>query len=178
MPILNRAAELHPEVTEWRRALHGIPELLYDVHKTAAFVAERLREFGCDEVVTGIGRTGVVGLIRGRLGDGPTVGGAVPDTGAREAAWDILRRSPMYELLRALDALERRGFFGEILAVRRGPRGRTDGGGVCDPRDRGAGRIRGSALNTPFPPAGPLALVQMYGIDLTADLPAGPRSGL
>ena len=68
MPILNRAAELQPEVTEWRRALHTMPELLYEVHKTAAFVAERLREFGCDEVVTGIGRTGVVGLINGKPG--------------------------------------------------------------------------------------------------------------
>ena len=74
MPILNRAAELQPEVTEWRRALHTMPELLYEVHKTAAFVAERLREFGCDEVVTGIGRTGVVGLIKGNLGAGPTLG--------------------------------------------------------------------------------------------------------
>jgi amidohydrolase len=74
MPILNRAAEMHDEVTGWRRHLHQTPELNYDVFKTAAFVAERLREFGCDEVVTGIGRTGVVGIIRGRLGPGRTVG--------------------------------------------------------------------------------------------------------
>jgi amidohydrolase len=74
MPILNRAAELHDEVAGWRRHLHTIPELLYDVHQTAAFAAERLREFGCDEVVTGLGRTGVVGIIRGNGGDGPTVG--------------------------------------------------------------------------------------------------------
>lgn len=74
MPILNRVAEMHDEITGWRRHLHTMPELLYDVHRTAAFVEERLREFGCDEVVPGIGRTGVVGLIRGRLGDGPTVG--------------------------------------------------------------------------------------------------------
>src|SRR5690606_15658099 len=59
MPILNRAAELHDEVTGWRRHLHAAPELLYEVHGTAAFVAARLAEFGCDEVVTGIGRTGV-----------------------------------------------------------------------------------------------------------------------
>jgi hippurate hydrolase len=74
MPILNRAAELHDEVTGWRRHLHAAPELLYEVHGTAAFVAARLAEFGCDEVVTGIGRTGVVGLIRGNLGDGATIG--------------------------------------------------------------------------------------------------------
>ena len=74
MPILNRVAEMHEEVTGWRRHLHTIPELLYDVHQTSAFVAEKLRAFGCDEVVPGIGRTGVVGLIKGRLGDGPTIG--------------------------------------------------------------------------------------------------------
>jgi amidohydrolase len=74
MPILNRAAELQEEVTGWRRHLHTIPEILYDVHRTAAFVEDKLRSFGCDEVVPGIGRTGVVGIIRGKLGDGPTIG--------------------------------------------------------------------------------------------------------
>ena len=74
MPILNRAAEMQAEITAWRRHFHREPELGFEVHKTAAFVAGKLREFGCDEVVTGIGRTGVVGIIRGRLGDGPTVG--------------------------------------------------------------------------------------------------------
>ena len=75
MPILNRAAEMQGEITAWRRHLHTQPELLFDVHKTAAFVEEKLREFGCDEVVTGIGRTGVVGLIKGRDGgEGATVG--------------------------------------------------------------------------------------------------------
>lgn len=66
MPILNRAAELQLEATEWRRHLHSNPEVLYEVEQTAAFVAERLKEFGVDEIVTGIGRTGVVGVIRGR----------------------------------------------------------------------------------------------------------------
>ncbi|MGB3503659.1 MAG: M20 aminoacylase family protein [Mesorhizobium sp.] len=74
MPILNRAAELQEEVAGWRRELHTMPELLYDVHQTAAFVKAKLEEFGCDEVVPGIGRTGVVGIIRGRKGDGATVG--------------------------------------------------------------------------------------------------------
>ena len=46
------------------------PELLYDVHRTAAFVADRLREFGCDEVATGLGRTGVVGVIKGKQAGG------------------------------------------------------------------------------------------------------------
>lgn len=54
------------EVVAWRRDLHAHPELQFEVHRTAAFVAEKLKEFGCDEVATGIGRTGVVGVIRGR----------------------------------------------------------------------------------------------------------------
>jgi hippurate hydrolase len=68
MPIVNRVADLHPEITAWRRDLHMHPELLYDVHRTAASVAEKLKGFGCDEVVTGLGRTGVVGVIRGKKG--------------------------------------------------------------------------------------------------------------
>ncbi|MGY6710070.1 MAG: M20 aminoacylase family protein [Rhizobiaceae bacterium] len=74
MPILNRAAELQDEVTEWRRHLHRHPELGYQEHQTSAFVAENLRSFGCDEVVTGMGKTGVVGIIRGSRGDGLTIG--------------------------------------------------------------------------------------------------------
>jgi len=66
MPIVNRVADLHPEITAWRRDIHQHPELLYDVHRTAAFVADRLREFGCDEVATGLGKTGVVGVIKGK----------------------------------------------------------------------------------------------------------------
>lgn len=74
MPIITRAAELQAEVTEWRRHLHQHPEILYDVQETAAFVEARLREFGVDEVVTGIGRTGVVGIIRGRQTGERTIG--------------------------------------------------------------------------------------------------------
>ena len=74
MPLLNRAMEMQPEIAEWRRRLHQMPELQYDVVETAAFVAEKLREFGCDDVVTGIGRTGIVGVIRGAKGDGATIG--------------------------------------------------------------------------------------------------------
>lgn len=66
MPIVNRVADLQPDIQAWRRDIHEHPELLYDVHRTAAFVAERLREFGCDEIATGLGRTGVVGVIKGR----------------------------------------------------------------------------------------------------------------
>ena len=66
MPVKNRFAELQPEIAAWRRDFHENPELLFEVHRTAAKVAALLRDFGCDEVVEGIGRTGVVGVIRGR----------------------------------------------------------------------------------------------------------------
>lgn len=66
MPVKNRLAEMHAEITEWRRDIHENPEILYETHRTSALVADKLRAFGCDEVVTGIGRTGVVGVIKGR----------------------------------------------------------------------------------------------------------------
>ncbi|MCW5696254.1 MAG: amidohydrolase [Bauldia sp.] len=66
MPIINRLAEVADEIAEWRHDIHRNPELLYEVHRTAGVVADKLRSFGVDEVVTGIGRTGVVGVIRGR----------------------------------------------------------------------------------------------------------------
>ncbi len=73
MPVINRVAEFHPEIVTWRHDIHQNPELQYDVHRTAAKVADLLRSFGVDEVVTGIGRSGVVGVIRGR-GPGKTIG--------------------------------------------------------------------------------------------------------
>ena len=66
MPVKNRLAELHHEITEWRRDLHEHPEILFETHRTAAVVAEKLESFGCDEIVTDIGRTGVVGVIKGK----------------------------------------------------------------------------------------------------------------
>jgi hippurate hydrolase len=75
MPIVNRVADLHADITEWRRDLHMHPELQYDVHRTAGSVADKLKAFGCDDVVTGLGRTGVVGVIRGKKGgSGKTIG--------------------------------------------------------------------------------------------------------
>jgi len=68
MPISAAINNLVPEVRTWRRELHQNPEVMYDVEETAKFVAERLRAFGCDEVKTAIGRTGVVGVIRGAKG--------------------------------------------------------------------------------------------------------------
>jgi amidohydrolase len=65
MPIINRFADLHDEIAHWRRDYHRHPELLYDVNRTAADVAAKLRAFGFEEVVEGIGRTGVVGVLKG-----------------------------------------------------------------------------------------------------------------
>jgi amidohydrolase len=65
MPIVDRIAAMQAEVTAWRRDIHAHPEILFEVHRTAAGVADKLKAFGCDEVVTGIGKTGVVGVIRG-----------------------------------------------------------------------------------------------------------------
>ncbi|MER8778914.1 amidohydrolase [Mesorhizobium sp. M0977] len=66
MPILNRVADLLPEIVAWRRDIHANPELGFDVDRTSRFVADHLREFGCDQVVTGVGKTGVVGVINGK----------------------------------------------------------------------------------------------------------------
>ena len=66
MPVKNRFAEMLPEITAWRRDLHEHPEILFETHRTSGVVADKLKEFGCDEVVTGIGRTGVVGVIKGK----------------------------------------------------------------------------------------------------------------
>ena len=75
MPVKNRFAELLPEITEWRRDIHEHPEILFETHRTSALVADKLRAFGCDEVVEGIGRTGVVGIIKGKTnGSGKTIG--------------------------------------------------------------------------------------------------------
>lgn len=66
MAVRNRIAEMADVITEWRRDFHAHPELRFEEHRTAARVAELLREFGCDEVVEGFGGTGVVGVIRGQ----------------------------------------------------------------------------------------------------------------
>ncbi len=66
MPARNRFAEMHAEITEWRRDIHAHPELRFEEHRTAAKVVKLLTEFGCNDVVSGVGRTGVVGVIHGR----------------------------------------------------------------------------------------------------------------
>ncbi len=73
MPVLNRIADFAPEMAAWRQHLHRNPELGFACHKTAQFVAERLRDFGVDEIHEGIATTGIVAIIKGQ-GDGPTIG--------------------------------------------------------------------------------------------------------
>ena len=82
MPIRNRVAEMHSEITAWRHDIHQHPELMYDTQRTSGLVAAKLREFGCDDVVEGIGRTGVVGLIKGRTDHGGRVIGLRTDMDA------------------------------------------------------------------------------------------------
>lgn len=74
MPLVNRLAEFLPDIREWRQDLHAHPELMYEVHRTARFVSDKLHAFGCDEVVMGLGRTGVVGIIEGRAGKPGRIG--------------------------------------------------------------------------------------------------------
>src|ERR687893_1866091 len=95
MPIINRVADLADEVTAWRRDFHENPELLFDVHRTAGIVEEKLKSFGCDEVVTGLGRTGVVGVIRGRTNYSGRVIGLRADMDALpiEEATDVPHKS-------------------------------------------------------------------------------------
>ena len=66
MPIINRIAEFHREMTEWRHDLHAHPELALHEVRTSGVVQQKLNEFGVDEIITGIARTGVIGVIRGR----------------------------------------------------------------------------------------------------------------
>ena len=73
MPVINRIAEFHNDMKEWRQHLHANPELGFECHETAAFVVERLKEFGVDEIHEGIATTGIVAIINGQ-GEGPTIG--------------------------------------------------------------------------------------------------------
>lgn len=74
MPIINRIGDFHDDMREWRRHLHQNPELGFDLPRTASFVEERLRAFGIDQIETGIAKTGLVAIIEGRGGAGPTIG--------------------------------------------------------------------------------------------------------
>ena len=82
MPIINRVAAISEEVTAWRRDFHQHPEIGFDVERTAGIVADKLKAFGCDLVVPGVGRTGVVAIIKGRKDDAGQVVGLRADMDA------------------------------------------------------------------------------------------------
>ncbi len=67
MYLIESIAVAQEEMTRWRRDIHAHPELGFEESRTAGIVAQKLREFGC-EVHTGIGRTGVVGVLRAGQG--------------------------------------------------------------------------------------------------------------
>lgn len=98
MPVKNRFAELLPEITEWRRDMHENPEILFDTHRTSAKVADLLAEFGVDEITTGIGRTGVVGVIKGKSNTSGKVIGLRADMDAlpihEETGLDYASKTP------------------------------------------------------------------------------------
>ncbi|KAF0114745.1 MAG: hippurate hydrolase [Rhodobacteraceae bacterium] len=73
MPVLNRIASYAEDMKGWRQYLHQHPELAFDCHETAAWIAERLREIGVDEIHEGIAKTGIVALIQGQT-EGPVIG--------------------------------------------------------------------------------------------------------
>ena len=73
MPIINRIADFHVEMREWRQYLHAHPELQFDCHETAAFVVDRLKDFGVDEIHEGIAKSGIVAIINGKK-PGKTIG--------------------------------------------------------------------------------------------------------
>ena len=95
MPVVNRVAAIADEIAGWRRDFHEHPELRYEERRTAGKVAETLKAVGADEVATGIGRTGVVGVIRGRSNRSGRVIGIRADMDALpiEEATDVPYRS-------------------------------------------------------------------------------------
>ena len=100
MPVINRIAGYAEDMTAWRRHLHMHPELAFDLFETAAFVKERLEEFGVDEIHEGIAKTGIVAIINGQ-GDGPTIGlradmDALPILEATGAEWASQNEGKMH----------------------------------------------------------------------------------
>jgi amidohydrolase len=69
MPVFDRIAAAHAEMTEWRRDIHAHPELGFEERRTSDLVAAKLAEWGI-EVHRGIGGTGVVGVLRAGNGHG------------------------------------------------------------------------------------------------------------
>ncbi len=171
MPVLNRIAAYSDEMTGWRRHLHRHPELKFDCHGTAAFIVERLREFGVDEVHEGIAQCGVVAVIRGQ-GDGPVIGlradmDALPITEATGAAHASTVPGRMHAcghdghvtmLLGAAKYLaETRNFAGSVALIFQ-PAEEDGGGGEVMVQEGIMGRF---------------GIAQVYGIHNAPNLPFG-----
>jgi len=176
----HRLDNLLPDVIEWRRHLHQHPELGYEVHQTASFVADKLRQFGADEVVEGIGRTGVVGVIKGRVQTSGRVIGlradmdALPIHEASGAQWASRTQGHMHAcghdghtamLLGAARALaDSRDFDGTLVVIFQ-PAEEGGGGGLAMVED---------GLMERF------AIDEVYGLHNMPNLPVGEfaiRSG-
>ena len=142
MAIVNRIGDFAEDMKTWRRHLHMHPELSLDCFETAAFVVERLKAFGVDEIHEGIARTGVVALIKGQ-GDGPVTGlradmDALPIEEATGADWASQNPGKMHAcghdghttmLLGAARYLaETRKFKGTVALIFQ-PAEETEGGG-------------------------------------------------
>ncbi|NND92354.1 MAG: amidohydrolase [Granulosicoccus sp.] len=142
----DRLDNLIPEITEWRRDIHQHPELGYDVQRTAGFVADKLREFAIDEVIEGLGRTGVVGVIKGRsVNSGKVIGlradmDALPIVESSGAPWSSVTSGSMHAcghdghtamLLGAARALaDSRDFDGTVVVIFQ-PAEEGGGGGLA-----------------------------------------------
>ena len=94
MPTINRFADFHDQITEWRQEIHANPGLLYEVEETAALVSEKLEEFGVDEIIGEIGKTGVVGIIKGKTNNSGKVIGLRADMDALPIPGEY--RTPLY----------------------------------------------------------------------------------
>lgn len=169
----DRLDNLLPEITAWRRDIHQNPELGYDVHRTAKLVADKLREFGVDEVVEGIGQTGVVGVIKGRSQQsGKTIGlradmDALPILEATGAEWSSQTPGKMHAcghdghtamLLGAARALaDSRDFDGSVVVIFQ-PAEEGGGGGQAMVQDGMMDRF---------------AIDEVYGMHNMPNLPIG-----
>jgi hippurate hydrolase len=171
MPVLNRIAGYADEMTEWRRWLHRHPELAFDCHETAAFVAGKLREFGVDEIHEGIARTGIVAIIEGRV-PGPTIGlradmDALPIMEETGAPWASEVPGKMHAcghdghttmLLGAAKYLaETRNFQGRVALIFQPAE--EDGGG-------GGAMVQEGIMDR-------FGITQVYGVHNAPDTPAG-----
>ena len=171
MPVINRVADMHDQMTEWRHDIHARPELGFQEFRTSKLIADKLRDFGVDEVVTGVGGTGVVGIIRGQ-GEGQAIGlradiDALPIEEATGAPYASKNAGVMHAcghdghttmLLGAAKYLaETRNFSGAVFAIFQ----------CAEENLGGATRMIEDGLFERFP------MKQIYGLHNWPSLPAG-----